>query len=111
MTMRTMSLGDTNSVSAPAAGLAPGSSCYDATHDGGEIHCASIANVLLSAINPFAASMTTTCSDAEMACLQTAPASVLSAATDICTPVLGISCSSLAIFGVIGIVGLMLLKR
>lgn len=108
MTMQTMSLGD---VQAPPAGLAPGSQCYDSSHDGGEIHCASVSNVLLSALNPFAASMTTTCSDAETACLQTAPPAVLNAAADICTPVLGMSCSSLAIFGVIGIIGFMLLKK
>lgn len=108
MTMRTMSLGD---VSPPAAGLAPGTQCYDSSHDGGEVHCASVSNVLLSALNPFGQSMTTTCSDAELACLQTAPASVLNAATDICTPLIGMSCSSLAMFAVIGVVGIMLLKR
>jgi hypothetical protein len=84
-------------VSAPPGGIAPGSSCYDPSHDGGEIHCASAANVLLSALpfNSPTGGMTTTCSAAELACLQTAPADVLNAAAqtpDVCTSAVGISC-------------------
>lgn len=66
-------------VSPPATGIAPGSPCYDAAHDGGEVHCASLANVMLSAIPFNGPSMTTSCSDAEMACLQTAGPEVLNA--------------------------------
>lgn len=113
-----LSLGNLGqTVQPPAGGVAPGSPCYDSTHDGGEIHCASVANVLLSAINPFAQSMTTTCSDAEEACLQTAAPATLNNPTgtptiaDACTAALGVSCTSLAMFGVLGIVGLLFLTR
>ena len=115
--VRTMNLGDTSNVQPPAGGVAPGSPCYDPTHDGGEIHCASVSSVMLSALNPFAQSETTTCSDQELACFQTAPPSVLNNPTgsptlsDACSAVVGVSCTSLAVFGVIGIVGLLLLTR
>lgn len=91
--------------SAPPGGIAPGSACYDASHDGGEIHCASAANVLLSALpfNSPTGGMTTTCSAAELACLQSAPADVLNAAAqtpDVCTQAVGISCP-LVMIGVV----------
>jgi hypothetical protein len=62
----------TATVAPPSGGIAPGTACYDASHDGGQIHCASWENVLLSAI-PGSTPMTTACSAAELACLQTTP--------------------------------------
>ena len=103
-------------VSAPPGGIAPGSQCYDVSHDAGEVHCASISNVLLSAIpfNAPAGGMTTNCSTAETACFQTAPPAVLNALptpTDVCSTYLGMTCGSLALLAGVLVVGLVLLKR
>ena len=89
-------------VTAPPGGIAPGSPCYDSSHDAGEIHCASASNVLLSALpfNSPTGGMTTNCSAAELACLQTAPDSVLNApaqTVDVCSQTFGISCPILVL--------------
>ena len=52
----------------------PGSTCYDPSHDNGQIHCAAASDVILSAFNPFTSGQTTTCSDQETSCVQSAPA-------------------------------------
>src|ERR1700675_3245858 len=66
-------------VSAPPNGIAPGTPCYDSSHDAGEVHCMSATNVLLASIpgNAPAGGATTNCSTAELACFQTATADVL----------------------------------
>lgn len=111
------------SVSAPPGGIAPGSPCYDPSHDGGEIHCASYANVFLSALNPWSQNMTTTCSDAEMACFNggAAPvgsvvspdqAAILNATPtppDLCASTIGMSCMSAGLIAAAAIFGLLLL--
>jgi len=112
-------------VTAPPGGIAPGSPCYDPSHDAGEIHCASAANVMLSAFNPWATNMTTTCSVPELDCFNGGPAPVGSvvsadqaailnapatAATDPCTPVIGMSCMTAGVIAAAIVVGLVLLK-
>jgi hypothetical protein len=106
------SLSGLGTVAPPAGGLAPGSPCYDPTHDGGIIHCASISNVLLSALNPFSQQMTTTCSDAENACLQTASANTLNQnpTSDLCGNTIGINCSTLIGIG-LGLVVLIVVAK
>lgn len=118
--------------SAPYGGIAPGSPCYDASHDGGIIHCAGITNVLLDSL-PFGPSATTTCSAAEMQCFQNAAnalaanpddpnaAAVLNGGAaggagganpastpDACTAAIGFSCSTVAI-AVAAVLGLLML--
>lgn len=118
--------------SAPWGGITPGSPCYDATHDGGIIHCAGVTNVLLDSL-PFGPSATTTCSAAEMQCFQAAadalasnPADPGAAAIlnggaaggagganpastpDVCSAAIGFSCSTVAI-GVACVLGLLML--
>jgi hypothetical protein len=111
-------------VSAPPSGIAVGSPCYDPAHDGGEIHCASWANVIQSAFNPFSTPMTTTCSDAETACLNggaapvgstvtAAQAAILNASatsTDPCAGFIGMSCMSMALIAGAIVLGLAFLK-
>ena len=111
-------------VSAPPGGIAPGSPCYDPAHDAGELHCASASNVLLSALNPWSTNMTTTCSDAELACFNGGPAPVGStvtpaqaailnapaAAADVCTSTIGMSCMSAGLIAAAVVLGLMFLK-
>ena len=112
-------------VSAPPGGIAVGSPCYDPSHDAGEIHCASFANVILSAFNPFSTPMTTTCSSAETACLNggaapvgttvtPAQAAILNAsatpATDPCSSVIGMSCMTAALIAGAVVLGLAFMK-
>jgi hypothetical protein len=103
----------TPAVQAPTGGIAPNCPCYDATHDAGLIHCASATSVIANALNPFSQQMTTNCSASETACLQTTPtATLLSCAnTDPCTGAIGISCSTLALYAVIGVVAFIALKK
>lgn len=58
-------------LSSISGGIAPGSQCYDSSHDPGEIHCATFSDIL----NPanWLKSMTTTCSQAEQDCLCSYP--------------------------------------
>lgn len=79
-------------IAPPSAGIPPGSPCYDASHDGGQVHCVSAANVIAGAMNPFGPQQTTTCSAAEIACLQTAGPQT---PPDMCATSLGMSCSTL----------------
>lgn len=116
--------------SAPYGGIAPGSPCYDASHDGGIIHCAGFSNVLLDAIPFIGKPATTTCSDAEMQCFQNAATALASNPTDpnalailnggasggaggsepsdACTAAVGFSCSTLAI-GAAAVLALLML--
>lgn len=102
-------LGD---VQPPAGGIAPGSACYDPSHDGGIIHCASATNVILSALNPFGQQMTTTCSPQETACFQTAPPDVLNQnpTNDVCGTAIGINCSTLLGIAAVLVVGVLVLR-
>jgi hypothetical protein len=75
-------------------GIPPGGTCYDATHDPGEVHCSSLSTVVYSAIpliggNP----ATTTCSASEMACLAANPGAV--GLPDVCSTYAGVSCGTL----------------
>ena len=76
-----------------------------------------MSDVLLSALNPFAQSRTTTCSTQENACFQTADPTILNNPTgtptvnDYCSQYLGVSCTSIAVVGVVGVLGLLLLLR
>ena len=88
------------------AGILPGSSCYDSSYDPGDIHCASFSDVLWSAVNPLSTEQTTTCSASETSCLTTTNPSSL----DPCTPIIGVSCSMLALIG-LGVFGLVLFMR
>jgi hypothetical protein len=116
-------------LSAPGGGISPGSSCYDASHDAGMIHCSSLWNVIGSAFNPLSQSgnpdyplLTTNCSAAEAACLTAAtgttiPASVLGTTgstpaplpTDACTQMIGVSCSNLVWVGLAVLAGVVVL--
>ena len=99
-------------VSAPAGGIAPGSACYDASHDGGIIHCAGASDVLLSALNPFSQHMTTACSPAEEACFQTASPDVLNQnpTLDFCGKNIGINCSTLFGIGLVAVAAVLILR-
>ncbi len=109
---------------AGGGGISPASACYDPTHDAGENHCASLSNVITSALNPFTNGLTTTCSDAEQLCLSggatpvgstVSPfqaANILSGstATDPCSTSIGMSCMSIGVIAAILIGGIVLLK-
>lgn len=88
----------------------PGSSCYDNSHDAGEIHCASASSVMLSAFNPFSQGETTTCSAQEQSCIQATPSAAGAMApgvtTDACTPTLGFSCATAALLALAGLMGI-----
>jgi len=83
------------------AGIPPGNTCYDATHDPGEIHCANFGTVLSGAFLPGAADATTSCSASETACLATNPGAV---GTDPCTSAIGIPCTTVFMYGAVAIV-------
>lgn len=113
---RSRGMGQT-AVSAPATGIAPGSPCYDPSHDNGENHCASISQVLWPG-NWFGNGMTTTCSVAEQACLQggasptvgglTANQQAVTAAAsstgDICSQNIGLSCTTVVLIVVAALI-------
>jgi hypothetical protein len=120
---RSRGVGQTT-IAPPAGGIAPGSPCYDPSHDNGEYHCASLTSVLLSALpfNSPTGGMTTNCSAAEQACfaggstpsggiLTAAQQAVLASttATDACTPVVGISCNNLLLIGLAVLAGVVVL--
>lgn len=72
-------------------GIPPGGTCYDATHDVGEIHCANLSDVVFSAIPIIGGgASTTTCSAQELACLSANPGSISS--PDVCSKYVGVSC-------------------
>ena len=101
-------------VQPPPAGIAPGTPCYDSSHDAGEQHCRSLSNVLLDAI-PFMAPAgggTTTCSAAELACIQTLLPAALnnSPTTDPCSQAIGVSCATLGVFAALGLAAVVVLS-
>jgi hypothetical protein len=118
-------------LSAPGGGIAPGSSCYDTSHDNGMIHCASLWNVIGSAFNPLSQSgnpdyplLTTNCSASEASCMAaatgtTVPSTILSsagtvpapaAAPDACTTLIGISCNTLLWAGLAALAAFVVLR-
>jgi hypothetical protein len=110
-------------VSPPSSGIAPGSPCYDPSHDNGENHCASFTSVVASAFG-MGPNQTTTCSQAEQACfeggaiplpnlpgiLTPAQQNVNAVAQpDICSQTFGISCTTLGIFAALALIAIPLL--
>lgn len=88
------------------AGLPPGNSCYDATHDPGDIHCASVSDVIASIFS--SQPETTTCSQQELSCLASNPNAAVTG--DVCTQAVGLSCSTLILMGV-GLTALIFISR
>ena len=90
-------------------GIPPGNVCYDATHDPGEIHCANVSDVVFSAIPLIGGgAATTTCSQAEEACLAANPGAVT---PDICSGTLGVSCMTLAMAALVIGLGLAIFSK
>ena len=100
-------------VQAPPNGIAPGTQCYDSSHDAGEVHCMSATNVLLASIpgNAPTGGATTNCSAAEMACFQTATPDILnnSSGLDICQQYVGVPCTMVMIGAVLLLIAVPLL--
>lgn len=88
------------------AGIPPGNSCYDATHDPGDVHCASASDVIASIFS--SQSETTTCSAQEESCLAANPSAAITG--DVCTQAVGLSCSTLILMGV-GLTALIFISR
>jgi len=91
-----------------SSGIPPGNSCYDATHDVGEIHCADLGDVIWGAFG--GAPATTSCSTSETACLASNPGAVSS--VDVCAANIGVSCTWV-IFGLAALatIGILVAKK